>query len=86
MNPLYSTVYNNNVARQHNEYVSYTRGMVSFVPFSLEYVDQPKCGPYSLGCVNSPPAARGSQEAGITQPRAHLLADPCTSGMKIPGK
>ena len=31
-----------------------------------------------VGCVNSPPpAARGSQEAGFTQPRAHLLADPC---------
>ena len=24
------------------------------------------------------PAARGSQEAGFTQPRDHLLADPCT--------
>ena len=27
--------------------------------------------------MNSPPAARGSQEAGFTQPKAHLLADPC---------
>ena len=26
-----------------------------------------------------PPAAKGSQEAGFTQPRARLLADPCTS-------
>ena len=25
----------------------------------------------------APPAARGSQEAGFTQPRAHLLPDPC---------
>ena len=33
----------------------------------------------ALGCVNSPPAARGSQEAGFTQPRDHLLADPCTT-------
>ena len=32
----------------------------------------------ALGCVNSLPAARGGQEAGFTQPRAHLLADPCT--------
>ena len=24
------------------------------------------------------PAARGSQEAGFTQPRDHLIADPCT--------
>ena len=33
---------------------------------------------YALGCVNYlPPAARGSQEAGFTQPRAHLIADPC---------
>ena len=32
-----------------------------------------------LGCVNLPPADmdRGSQEAGFTQSRAHLLADPC---------
>ena len=34
---------------------------------------------WALGCVNLPPAARGSLEAGITQPRAQLLADPsCT--------
>ena len=33
---------------------------------------------WALGCVNSPPpAARGSQEAGFTQPRVHLLANPC---------
>ena len=31
----------------------------------------------SLGCVNSLPTARVSQEAGFTQPRAHLLAYPC---------
>ena len=29
------------------------------------------------------PVAGGSQEVGFTQPRAHLLADPCTMG-KIP--
>ena len=28
--------------------------------------------------MNSPPAAIGSQQAGITQPGAHLLDDPCT--------
>ena len=27
--------------------------------------------------MNSPPAATGSQETGLTQPKAHLLADPC---------
>ena len=32
---------------------------------------------WSLGCVNSPPAARESQEAGFTQPRVHFLAHPC---------
>ena len=32
---------------------------------------------WALGCVNMPPVARGSQEARFTQPRAHLLADPC---------
>ena len=33
----------------------------------------------ALGCVNLSPAARGSQEAGFTQPRAHSLAQPCTA-------
>ena len=32
---------------------------------------------WSLGCVNSRPAARGSQEAGFTQPRNHLIAHIC---------
>ena len=32
---------------------------------------------WALGCVNSPPAAGGSQEAGFTQPRAHSFAQPC---------
>ena len=31
-----------------------------------------------LGCVNSRPTARGIQEAGFTQPRAHLIAHLCT--------
>ena len=31
-----------------------------------------------VGCVNSHPAARGSREAGFTQPRAHLLVQLCT--------
>ena len=34
---------------------------------------------WSLGCVSSRPAARGSQEAGFTQPRDHSLAQPCIS-------
>ena len=33
---------------------------------------------WALGCVNSPIAAGGSQEAGFTQPRAHSFAQPCT--------
>ena len=32
---------------------------------------------WALGCVSSCPAARGSQEAIFTQPRAHLIPDPC---------
>ena len=32
----------------------------------------------ALGCLNSPLAARGIDEAGFTQPRNHILADPCT--------
>ena len=31
----------------------------------------------ALGCVNLRPAARGSQEVGFTQPRAHLSAHLC---------
>ena len=31
-----------------------------------------------LGCVNSIPVARGSQEAGFTQPRDPSFAQPCT--------
>ena len=30
---------------------------------------------WALGCLNSHPAARGSQEARITQPKAHLLVE-----------
>ena len=33
---------------------------------------------WSLGCVKRAPVARGGQDAGITQPRDHPLADPCT--------
>ena len=32
----------------------------------------------ALGCVNSCPMARGSKEAGFTQPRDHLIAQLCT--------
>ena len=32
---------------------------------------------WSLGCVNSRPAARGSQDVGIVQLRDPFLADPC---------
>ena len=34
---------------------------------------------WALGCVNSRLVARGSQEAGFTQPRAHLTAHLCSS-------
>ena len=37
---------------------------------------------WALGCVNSPPAARESQEAGFTQPRVHSVAHPCTDMSK----
>ena len=33
---------------------------------------------WSLGCVKLALAAGGAQDAGITQPRDHSLADPCT--------
>ena len=32
---------------------------------------------WALGCVNSIPAARESQEAGFTQPRAHFIVHLC---------
>ena len=32
---------------------------------------------WALGCVNSPPAARGSQEAGFTQPSLCLFLQIC---------
>ena len=34
---------------------------------------------WSLGYVNSRPAARGSQQAGFTQPRDHSFAQHCNS-------
>ena len=33
---------------------------------------------WSLGCVKRAPVARGGHDAGITQPRDHSLADPCS--------
>ena len=39
---------------------------------------------WSLGCVNSRPAARGSQEAGFTQPRDHSFAQPCIMSRNFP--
>ena len=33
---------------------------------------------WSLGCVTSRPVARGSQEAGFTQPMDHSFAQPCS--------
>ena len=33
--------------------------------------------------MNSPHAARGIQEAGFTQPRTHLLADPCITSREM---
>ena len=37
---------------------------------------------WSLGCVNSRPAARGSQEAGFTQPRDNSFAQLCIFSSK----
>ena len=41
------------------------------------YTVQGSAQEWSLGCVNSQPVARGSREAGFTQPRDHYLAWPC---------
>ena len=38
-----------------------------------------------LGCVNSPQAARGSQEAGFTQPSIHLLFHVCRCAANMEG-
>ena len=48
------------------------------------YRDQLKGGSY-VGCVNSPPLARGSGEAEFTQPWAPLVADPCIVRKYISG-
>ena len=45
---------------------------------SVKYYIQSWAIRWALGCVNSHPAARGSQEVGFTQPRAHLIAHRCT--------
>ena len=37
----------------------------------------------ALGCVNSSPPARESQDAGFTQPRAHLIAELCTVALTL---
>ena len=47
-------------------------------------VRAPACSPlkwwaWALGCVNSRPAARGTQEARFTKPRAILMAHLCTA-------
>ena len=42
-----------------------------------EVIIQGSAKEWSLGCVKRAPAARGGQDAGITQPRDHSLADPC---------
>ena len=39
---------------------------------------------WSLGCVKCAPAARGGQDAGITQPGEHSLADPCERDHSTP--
>ena len=38
---------------------------------------------WSLGCVKRTPSARGVQDAGITQPRDHSLADPCNRPLRL---
>ena len=38
---------------------------------------------WSLGCVNSFPAARGSYEVGFMQPRDHLVAHLCIEVVKL---
>ena len=37
-----------------------------------------------LGCMNSPATARGSQDAGVTQPSIYLLAEYCTHYTRSP--
>ena len=56
-------------SRRHDMYVT--------SPTLCHYI-QGSAKRWAVGCVNSLPAARGSQEADVTKPRVHLLADPCT--------
>ena len=46
--------------------------------YMAEHCYRDRAKRWSLGCMNSHLAARGSKEAGFTQPRDNLLADPCT--------
>ena len=44
----------------------------------VAYVLQSLATVWTLGCANSHPMASGSQDAGFTQPRDHLIAHLCT--------
>ena len=47
------------------------------IPRWPHYILQSWAKEWSLGCVNLHPTARGSQEAGFTQPRDRSFAQPC---------
>ena len=50
----------------------------SYVSLNKFYRDRLNAKELLLGCVKRAPLARGDQEVGITQPKDHSLADPCT--------
>ena len=68
---------NADCAREEVEIYGGTSSLLPSFPLGVVYSDRLKNGP-SLGCVKRAPAARGGQDAGVTQPREHSLADPCT--------
>ena len=55
----------------------FTQLWIKFKPYN-DIHDWAKEWSLALGCVNSRPAARGSQEAEFTQPRDHSFAERCT--------
>ena len=53
------------------------RDWIFCIDLGFELALQESAKEWSLGCVKCALTARGGQEAGITQPRDHSLADSC---------
>ena len=54
-----------------------------YTSFRSRHAVQGSAKEWTLGCVKRAPVARGDQDAGITHPRDHSLADPCNKAAPI---